>query len=153
MPTEIAIGRALPTDAGLMAAIHRSCFARPWDEDAMARFIAGPDTLCLLGTISVSSGRATGGLLIARRAADDAEILTLAVSPLCRRAGLAKTLLHHAADLLCTAGVRQLFLEVDESNVAALALYRSMGAVPVGKRRGYYDDGADAAIFSLALSG
>ena len=49
------------------------------------------------------------------------------------------------------SGTKQLFLEVDKGNEAALALYRALGAQPVGGRAGYYEDGADAAIFSLAL--
>ena len=53
---------------------------------------------------------------------------------------------------LRAAGTQRLFLEVEDGNDAALGLYRSLGAVPVGRREKYYDNGADAAIFSLALS-
>ena len=53
---------------------------------------------------------------------------------------------------LRSSGARRLFLQVEEGNEAALALYRSLGGVPVGKRWRYYDHGTDAAIFSLALS-
>jgi ribosomal protein S18 acetylase RimI-like enzyme len=52
---------------------------------------------------------------------------------------------------LRAAGAKQLYLEVEDGNEAALTLYRALGAVPVGKRPGYYEHGADAAIFSLAL--
>jgi ribosomal-protein-alanine N-acetyltransferase len=52
---------------------------------------------------------------------------------------------------LRAGGARQLFLEVEEGNEAALQLYRSLGAIPVGRRAGYYEHGADGAIFSLAL--
>jgi ribosomal-protein-alanine N-acetyltransferase len=92
------------------------------------------------------------GMLIARHAGDEAEILTLAVSPVCRRSGLGRALLTRAMDDLCASGAQQLFLEVDEANAAALALYRTMGATPVGHRPRYYDGEADAVIFSLALS-
>ena len=92
-----------------------------------------------------------GGLLIARKAADEAEILTLCVAPVCRNVGLGRALLETAVKELRSAGVRQLFLEVEESNDAALKLYRALGAVPVGKRQRYFESGADAAIFSLAL--
>jgi [ribosomal protein S18]-alanine N-acetyltransferase len=53
---------------------------------------------------------------------------------------------------LCSSGARQLFLEVEDGNQAAVHLYNSLGAVRVGRRKGYYRHGADAAIFSLALS-
>ncbi|MGH6866804.1 MAG: GNAT family N-acetyltransferase [Methyloceanibacter sp.] len=152
MPREIAIARAVPGDAAIMQAIHASCFTRGWDITAMTRFLSAPDTAYLLGTLLDGANSTPGGMLIARRAADESELLTLAVAPVCRRAGLGRALLVNAIDLLGSAGARQLFLEVDEGNQAAVALYASLGAVRVGKRPSYYDDGADAAIFSLALS-
>jgi ribosomal-protein-alanine N-acetyltransferase len=151
MSVEIAVVRAMPIDARIMAALHHSCFPRPWDEAAMATFIAAPDTLCLLGSVAGDSGRAPGGFLIARKAADEAELLTVAVAPNCRHAGLGKALLKSAMATLGESGAKQLFLEVEEGNEAALRLYRSLGAVPVGRRARYYEHGADAAIFSLAL--
>ena len=150
MPVEITVTRAGPYDSIAMAAIHRSCFAAPWDEAAMAQFLASPETLCLVGSVADSSGT-TGGLLIARRAADEAEILTFCVAPACRNAGLGRALLEKAIAELRAAGTKQLFLEVQDGNEAALSLYRSLGAVTVGRRERYYASGADAAIFSLAL--
>jgi ribosomal-protein-alanine N-acetyltransferase len=151
MPVEIVVQRATPADARLMAAIHASCFDRHWDETTMAQFIAAPGVLCLIGS-AIDAGAVAAGLLIARRAADEAELLTLAVAPTARRLGLGRTLMQTARVHLKATGTKQLFLEVDEGNVPALALYRSLGARPVGRRPGYYDSGADAAIFSLALS-
>ena len=151
MPVEIIITRAGPYDPISMAAIHRSCFAKPWDEAAMAQFVASPEALCLVGSTADSSGGTLGGLLIARKAADEAEILTFCVAPACRNAGLGRALLETAVQELRAAGAKQLFLEVDNGNDAALKLYRALGAIPVGKREAYYEHGADAAIFSLAL--
>jgi ribosomal-protein-alanine N-acetyltransferase len=151
MSLEVVVRQAMPIDAGLMAAIHASCFQRPWDEAAMAQFISGPDSLCLIASAPAVSGGVAAGLLIARRAADEAEILTFGVGPACRRMGLGRTLLQAAMALLRTSGTKRLFLEVEEGNEAALQLYRSFGAIPVGRRPAYYEHGADAAIFSLAL--
>ena len=117
----------------------------------MAQFIAGPDTLCLIASAVDDSGGAPAGFLIARKAADEAELLTLGVAPAFRRMGLGRALLNEASAMLRASGARQLFLEVEEGNEAALQLYRSLGAIPVGRRPRYYDHGADAAIFSLAL--
>lgn len=151
MSAEILVDRATPIDAGLVATIHASCFARPWDETAMAQFIAGPDTLCLIASTVDTSGAVAAGFLIARKAADEAELLTLGVAPSCRRMGLGRALLRNAIAVLRASGATRLFLEVEEENEAALQLYRSLGAVPVGRRPGYYEHGADAAMFSLAL--
>ena len=155
MAAAFALQRATPADAGLMAAIHAHCFDRPsdraWDETAMAQFLAAPGVLCLIGSV-IDTGDAPAGLLIARRAADEAELLTLGVTPAGRRAGLGRALLTRAVDDLRSSGARLLFLEVDEDNAPALALYGSLGAQPVGQRPGYYENGACATIFRLALS-
>jgi ribosomal-protein-alanine N-acetyltransferase len=152
MPIEIFVGQAMPSDAELMASIHKACFPQSWDADTMARFTrSGSDVLCLMGYAVDSSAAGSAGLLIARKATDEAELLTLAVAPGCRRWGLGKALLKTAVATLREAGAKTLFLEVEDGNEAALGLYRSFGAVAVGRRPGYYEHGADAAIFSLAL--
>jgi ribosomal-protein-alanine N-acetyltransferase len=151
MPIELAVKQATPLDAGLMAAIHASCFPQPWDEAAMAQFISGPDCVCLIASTLDDQGAVAAGLLIARKAADEAEILTFGVAPSCRRMGLGRALLQRAVAMLAASGAKRLYLEVGEGNEAALTLYRALGAVPVGKRPGYYEHGADASIFSLAL--
>jgi ribosomal-protein-alanine N-acetyltransferase len=153
MPVEILVNRAAPFHASLMAMLHASCFRQPWDEAAMAQFIASPEALCLVAAAVDDCGGAPAGFLIARKAADEAELLTLGVAPAARRMGLARALLKEASVTLWAIGAKQLFLEVEEGNGAAEQLYRSLGAVPVGRRPRYYEHGADAAIFSLALCG
>jgi len=133
-----------------MASLHAHCFEKAWDAEAMAIFIRGPGTVCLIG-FADDDAKMPGGLLIARHAADEAELLTIGVVPGCRRAGLGRALLNHARAALSSRGAMQLFLEVDEKNAAALGLYRAAGAEQVGCRERYYESGADAAIFSLDL--
>lgn len=159
MPRKILVSRATFADAALLAALHTTSFNRsherslenPWGEEDMARFIAGPGTLCLIG-LTGNMEPAPSGLLIARQVANEAAILTIGVVAQCRRLGVGQTLLQHAMTALHTGGAKRLFLEVDETNIAAVALYRALGAAPVGHRRRYYENGTDAAIFSLALS-
>jgi [ribosomal protein S18]-alanine N-acetyltransferase len=147
MASGLSVRAAGPLDASVLATLHRDCFQRAWDEAAMAQFASVPGTLCLIGAV----GDDCGGLLIARVAGDEAEILTFGVTPSCRNRGLGRVLLQTAVDRLRASGAKRLFLEVADGNEAALRLYRSCGAAPVGRRKAYYGDGADAAIFSLAL--
>lgn len=87
-----------------------------------------------------------GAMLLARRAADQAEILALAVVPSARRAGRARALLAAAEARAKENGVRELFLEVAASNAAARALYAAAGYREAGRRRRYYRDGDDALV-------
>ena len=151
MRLDIGVRHANAFEGILMASMHAACFARAWDKAAMAHLAASPDTICLIASVAGDSGSMPGGLLIARKAADEAELLTLCVLPACRRMGVARALLHEAISALRSNGALRLFLEVEDGNQAARRLYHSFGAIPVGKREGYYEHGADAAIFSLAL--
>jgi len=151
MPVAVSVRQAGPFDAQALAALHRSCFARAWDEAAMLQFAASPQALCLIGAIAGDAGESAAGFLIARKAGDEAEILSLGVVPSCRKMGLGRALLETALEHLRASGTKLLFLEVEETNEAALRLYRSFGGEAVGRRERYYDHGADAAILSLAL--
>ena len=145
----IAIRLACAVDSEAMAAIHGACFAKNWTAGELAQLVTGPGCLSLLA--SPTPEGPVQGLLIVRSAGDEAEILTLAVDPSHRRQGLARALLSAAIDALRKSGAKWLFLEVDEANAAARGLYQSLGAVAVGRRPRYYEHGADADIFSLAL--
>lgn len=148
MPTLRRLG-ALDLDQA--AAIHGQSFAalgeRGWTRRDIAELMAGPGVAgWLLGDV---------GLALCRVAADEAELLTLAVLPGHRRAGSGRCLLRVAIDWARGAGARTLFLEVGADNPAARALYESEGFVAVGGRKAYYQRGkgpaAAAVVMRLAL--
>jgi len=145
----IAIRPALARDLEAMGTIHAACFARAWSANEIGQFIAAPGCLSLIA--STAPEEPVHGFLIVRTAGDEAEILTLAVGPSRRREGLGRALVAAAIASLREAGAKRLFLEVDEANAPARGLYQSLGAVAVGRRPSYYEHGADADIFSLAL--
>lgn len=145
----IGIRPAGAFDAEAMAAIHAACFAKTWSASEIGQFLAAPGCLSLLA--SMSPEQTVQGLLIVRCGGDEAEVLTLAVDPSHHRKGLARALFAAAIAALREAGAKRLFLEVDEANAPARGLYQSLGAVAVGRRPRYYEHGADADIFSLAL--
>ena len=147
----ISIREAALADAAIMAAIHSTCFPRCWDEAAMTQLLAEP--LCLSLLAATQGESPPQAFVIVRGVADEAELLTLAVLPDNRRQGLARALVGASSAACREAGAKQLFFEVEDGNDAALRLYRSFGAVAVGSRPAYYENGANAAILSLALSG
>jgi ribosomal-protein-alanine N-acetyltransferase len=134
--------------ARLMAAIHRVCFAEPWDEAAIAQLVGMPGSFALLGH---SKAEGPAAMVLARVAADEAEILTLAVLPPFRRKGAGQALVMETASRARAAGAKALFLEAAADNQAALALYGKVGFVQAGRRPRYYPDGTDAVLLRLEL--
>ncbi|MBV8913875.1 MAG: GNAT family N-acetyltransferase [Acetobacteraceae bacterium] len=94
-----------------------------------------------------------GGMVLARVAADESEILTLAVDPDQQRRGLGRRLLEQAMRTAGARGARCMLLEVAEANTAARALYAGTGFLEVGRRRRYYRDGSDALILRASICG
>lgn len=145
-----------------LAALHAAAFdAEPWDAAAFDSLLASPGVVAL--TASDPDGDGDGdlahavGFVLVRHAADEAEILTLAVVPPRRREGIAARLIEAAAITLAAQGAAALFLEVAEDNAPARALYRRAGFEEVGRRRGYYArkgaPACDALVLRLALGG
>ncbi|MFT8243877.1 GNAT family N-acetyltransferase [Roseomonas sp. BN140053] len=133
-------------DVPALAALHAAAFppAEQWGEVAIGAMLDLPGGFGLLAE--------GAGFVLARVAAGEAEILTLAVHPDHRRAGLGGALLATAAVGAAARGAAELFLEVSERNAAARALYAAAGCVEVGRRRRYYADGADALVLRLDLA-
>ena len=84
------------------------------------------------------------------RAADEAEIVTLAVRPAFRRKGIAAMMLARFAEELGGRGTARIVLDVSESNLPARALDESAGFTITGRRRNYYGPGQDAILMARA---
>lgn len=127
-----------------LAALHATAFAAPWSTAEFADLLGQPGVLAAVET---------DGFILVRVVLDEAEILTLAVRPDARRAGLGGRLVGRGAVLAAQAGAARLFLEVAEDNAAARALYDRAGFRLLGRRRGYYDGGrTDALVLGLDLA-
>lgn len=135
--------------AELLAALHARSFppADQWGPQAIALLLDLPGHLALLAAREA----APLGFIMCRVAADQAEILTLAVLPEARQSGLGRALMQALMDEMARRGATELFLEVAETNHAARALYARLGAMQAGRRRAYYPDGADALVLRLDL--
>lgn len=139
-------------DLDLAAHLHRLSFEpmgeRGWTRQDMAELLAAPGVVGLLAEHDA-------GFALCRVAADEAELLTIAVDPAARRHGIGAALLAAVVAQARGAGAATLLLEVGVDNPAARALYDRAGFIEVGRRPGYYRrrDGvpADAAILRLGL--
>jgi ribosomal-protein-alanine N-acetyltransferase len=141
----IALTAASIAHCPAMAAMHAAAFppAERWSAEALAVLLGQP------GTFGWLAGH--DGFILARVAADEAEILTLAVLPESRRRGVASALLAQALRHAAQAGAAAMLLEVAEPNAAARGLYAAFGFTEAGRRRGYYAGGIDALVLRREL--
>ncbi len=117
------------SDAPFLAALHAQCFAEVWSEDSIAALLATP------GTFAVGT---QAGFILMRVAGDESEVLTLCVTPAARRRGMASALVLEAAKHALKLGAERVFLEVNATNLPAIALYKRLGFAEVGRRKAYY---------------
>ena len=134
-----------PDRAMECARLHGESFAHPWSAHEIAALIASSSTVGAAALDAVN--RRLRGFILSRLAADEAEILTIAVDAAYQGKGVGRALLSENLRQAANAGARAMFLEVARDNPPALALYARFGFVQVGERAGYYRraDGARAA--------
>ena len=93
------------------------------------------------------------GFVIARRSADELEILNLAVEVGFRRLGVGSQLLEAVFEQARTSGTERALLEVRASNAAAIAFYEHHRFALAGRRARYYSNPCeDALVLSRALA-
>lgn len=126
------------------AAIHALSFARPWEETDFEQLLLAPGAFAD-GAIDDKEDE-LAGFVLSRIAADEAEILTLAIAPQWRRRGVGTSLLTPHLAGLAAKGVARLFLEVDAANLPARALYAKLDFKEAGERKAYYrGEGAETS--------
>lgn len=121
------------------ADVHAATFARPWTDGEIADLLSRPNVFGYAAR-PAQGGVALTGFVLVRLAADEAEILTIAVRPDWQGYGVGRRLMDQVLAHAHRERLASLFLEVDEANAAALALYRKLGFAAVGERPGYYRD-------------
>ncbi|MDD4978507.1 MAG: ribosomal protein S18-alanine N-acetyltransferase [Gallionella sp.] len=86
---------------------------------------------------------------------DEAELLNIGVAAAQQRKGLGKAMLDAQMQWARTQNMQRIFLEVRVSNLPAIALYRAVGFIEIGMRRGYYQNAAgreDAMAMACELN-
>ncbi len=118
-------------------------FADPWSTQDFRDCVSSDALFHVAETVD---GRGVAGYVVALDAADEGEILNLAVTPSGRRHGLGRALVQDILEALARRGVRHVYLEVRESNAPARALYSAHGFQEVGRRKQYYRRPVEDAI-------
>lgn len=144
---EPSLSQAGPRDAAAIAALHEASFQRGWSDGEVERLLMERNVLAH----RIIIGRTLVGFILSRIAADEAEILSVAVTSARRGRGLARSLLNLHLGRLAGLGARAVFLEVGEDNHPARRLYERAGFAEVGRRPGYYPRSEDRAVAALVL--
>lgn len=145
-PGGLLVRPAEGRDLDAVAALELACFkSDPWPRESFESFIGRPGVTFVIGEATPGEG-SLGAYAVLIRAADEAELLNLAVAGGSRRRGLGSALLRWVLDSAAEQGVRTVYLEVRASNEAARGLYESHGFEEVGRRRGYYQRPVEDAL-------
>jgi ribosomal-protein-alanine N-acetyltransferase len=139
-----------PDDAAAIARLEHECFSNPWSLASVAEELENP---CAFIYVAECRRRIVGwaGMLVA---ADEGQILNVAVSPSYRRRGIGRKLVEALIELAKEKKLSYLTLEMRRSNSPAAALYSLCGFLPAGMRKAYYTrPDEDAVIMNLTLPG
>lgn len=150
-PREFVVEPLAAGAGAMLARLHREDFIRPWTDGEFEQLLAQEAVFGFAG-LEIGKGSAGPvGFVLARLAAGEAEILTVAVARSHRREGLGWLLMDAVLRELHAARAEALFLEVDEANAGAIALYRRLGFREVGKRPRYYQAAEDTKSAALVM--
>jgi ribosomal-protein-alanine N-acetyltransferase len=141
------LSEASMRDAAAIAALHGASFRRGWSEQEVEGLLAEHNVVCHRARL----GKELAGFIMTRCAADEAEILSVAVAHARQGRGLARALLALHLRRLAGLGCRTVFLEVDEHNMPAIRLYRRGGFREVARRANYYPTAGGKAAAALVL--
>jgi len=134
---DIALARLKQDDCDSLQQLHGRVFSPSWDAAAFINFLHDPHGVGFAARITGRPEKLSG-FVLARLVAGEAEILSIAVAPESRGKGIGYALMDALLRYLHQERAQTLFLEVDEHNRPARALYKGFGFVEVGRRAGYY---------------
>jgi ribosomal-protein-alanine N-acetyltransferase len=134
-------------DAPRLARLHGASFHRGWGESEFEDMLSQRNTL----VHRLRLGSKFIGFAVSRMAADEAEILSIAIAPGQRGRGWSQQLLLTHLGHLAGRGVRTVFLEVEENNQPARRLYDRAGFAVAGRRERYYRKAGGAELNALVM--
>jgi ribosomal-protein-alanine N-acetyltransferase len=156
----LRIGDSAAHSAAYLDAILRIAAASPeaatWTREQYEAVLLNPERGSIwVALIGEGASERLVGFACARAAADEVELLNLAVAPSSRREGIGKRLLEHLLQEAGQQRAHKVFLEVRASNATALRFYEQRGFAVAGRRCGYYaaygGGVEDALILALTL--
>ncbi len=149
---EIDIAPMETADCAAASMIHGQRFARAWSDGEFHALLSQKTVLGFVAKRKSSlPGAALVGFVLAREVAGEAEILSIAVDSKWAGQGLGWRLMQTAIREIKQRGGETIFLEVDEGNDPAIALYKRLRFSKVSERKGYYTDAEGRKSTALVM--
>lgn len=143
---DLIIRKAEERDIEDVANLEELCFAMPWSRDAIKTEILENDkAIYIVGELVEDTKRIVGYIGL-WQIFDEGHIMNVCVDPVYRRNHIGYDLLETMIDVTSKKGINKWTLEVRKSNYPAIRLYKKLGFLEVGIRRGYYEDNKEDAI-------
>lgn len=142
LPLDLTIVPMEGEDLDDLLRIERASFDDPWSEEMFRREFHLEQSQIWVAKM----GEAIVGFLCFWVFSQRSEILNIAIDPLYRRVGIGTLLMERFLDYVRGNDIHEVFLEVRESNEAAIRLYHRFGFKICGKRKGYYRAGKEDAL-------
>lgn len=124
-----------------IAQLEKECFSTPWSENTIedafehgTKFFVAQKNNEVLGYLGISV------------VLDEGYITNVAVFPKTRRLGVASKLLEYLIDFAKKNRLSFISLEVRESNLSAISLYKKFGFENSGLRKNFYENPKENAI-------
>ena len=127
--------------------LQNSCFPDGWSKQNL---ISGIENGGLQGVV-LFDGDDLLGFITYSKTCDFIEIDDVLVAPSHRKKGYATLLIEKMLEGL-DKGIQKAFLEVRESNIPAISLYKKSGFSVISTRKKYYSDGENALVMQKELS-
>ncbi len=140
MTLKADISPACEADIKKLCEIAESSFSDPWSEKIFMQTLSSPISEILLARTQNDD---IAGYLVLSDCGDEKSVDDIAVAPDFRRMGVGKQLLLYAHQKYHD---KNFLLEVRESNMPAITLYKSMGYRQVGFRKRYYHNPSEGAV-------
>jgi len=135
-------------DLNAVVKIEEETFPMPFSGSLFHKFMDQEAFHCWV----IESNKEVIGYMIYSVAADEVDIMNIAVEKQWRRRGIGSMLMEHMMEHAAGLGGEHIFLEVRPSNLLAQAFYQKWGFFQIGTRPGYYHDtGEDALVFSREI--
>lgn len=146
---ELDFAAIVPSDYDEIYTIEKSAYPIPWTEKTMRSMMSGDEY-----KIKITCYDKIVGYVFVMTVLDEATILNITIDPLHQGQGFGKKLLQYVKSELTEKKIVSIFLEVRQSNIAALSLYESEGFHEIDIRKNYYptvNGREDAIIMACTL--